>query len=143
MRRAAAIMAGLAGMACAGCVSVSEASRAPAVTACQVGAPMVETSLYLGMDRPGGTVSRYEFQAFLETEVVPRWKEGFTVLDGQGFWQSEASGATEREASHVLIRIHDGSAAASAGIEAIRAAYIKDFRQDAVLRTDRATCADF
>jgi hypothetical protein len=30
-----------------------------------------------------------------------------------------------------------------ADIEAIRDAYIKAFTQDAVLRTDRATCADF
>jgi hypothetical protein len=35
------------------------------------------------------------------------------------------------------------SAAASADIEAIRDAYIKAFTQDAVLRTDRTTCADF
>jgi hypothetical protein len=43
----------------------------------------------------------------------------------------------------VLVRFHDGSADASSGIEAIRAAYIRAFTQDAVLRTDRSTCADF
>ena len=131
-----------------GCVSVPPAgsplpvAHLPAAQ-CQVGAPMVETMLYMGMLRPGGSISRYEFAQFVEAEVAPRWKEGFTILDGQGMWLSDQRGITEREPSHVLVRLHDGSAAASADIEAIRAAYIKAFAQDAVLRTDRQTCADF
>ena len=99
--------------------------------------------LFLGMARPGGSVSRFEFQQFVETEVAPRWKEGFTILEGQGLWLSEQRGITEREPSRVLVRFHDGSADASAGVEAIRDAYIRTFEQDAVLRTDRTTCADF
>jgi hypothetical protein len=131
-------------MTAGGCVSVSETTRvaAPAL-ACQSGDPMVETMLYMGMLKPGGSISRFEFQTFVETEVAPRWKEGFTILEGQGMWLSEQRNITEREPSHVLVRLHDGSADASAGIEAIRAAYIKAFNQDAVLRTDRATCASF
>ena len=125
-----------------GCVHVSETMRRSA-PACQVGEPMVETMLFLGLARPGGSVSRFEFNAFVEREVAPRWKEGFTLLEGQGMWLSERRNITEREPSRVLVRFHDGSAAASADIEAIRNAYIKAFEQDAVLRTDRATCADF
>ena len=116
---------------------------APSASACQVGEPMVETMLFLGMARPGGSVSRFEFQQFVEREVAPRWREGFTILDAQGLWLSEQRGITEREPSRVLVRFHDGSAEASAGVEAIRDAYIKTFEQDAVLRTDRTTCADF
>lgn len=123
-------------LALPGCVS------APA-PACLVGEPMVETMLYLGLLRPGGSVSRFEFAAFVEREVAPRWKEGFTVLEGQGLWLSEQRNLTEREPSRVLIRLHDGSADASAQVEAIRAAYIQAFNQDAVLRTDRQTCASF
>lgn len=132
----------LAGLVLSGCVSVSE-PQLPAVAACVVGAPMVETMLFLGMARPGGAVSRFEFQQFVEAEVAPRWKEGFTILEGQGLWLSEQRGITEREPSRVLVRFHDGSAGASAGVEAIRDAYIRTFEQDAVLRTDRTTCADF
>jgi hypothetical protein len=123
-----------------GCAGIPDTAPAPA---CAIGAPMVETSLYLGLLRPGGAITRFEFAAFLEREVAPRWKEGFTLLEGQGLWQSEQRNITEREPSRVLIRLHDGSPAASADIEAIRAAYISAFQQDAVLRTDRATCADF
>jgi len=104
---------------------------------------MVETMLFLGMARPGGSVSRFEFSQFVEKEVATRWKEGFTIVEANGLWFSEQRQITEREPSRVLIRFHDGSAAASADIEAIRDAYIKAFEQDAVLRTDRATCADF
>lgn len=134
----------LAALAASGCVHVTETrtSATPSST-CRVGDPMVETMLYMGMLRPGGSISRYEFNTFVETEIVPRWKEGFTILDGQGLWLSEQRGITEREPSHVLVRLHDGSAEASAQVEAIRDAYIKAFEQDAVLRTDRATCADF
>jgi hypothetical protein len=133
----------LAALAATGCVSVSE-TRAPApAMACREGQPMVETMLFLGMARPGGSVSRYEFNQFVETEVAMRWKEGLTIVEANGVWLSEQRHITEHEPSRILIRFHDGSAAASADIEAIRNAYIKVFTQDAVLRTDRMTCADF
>jgi hypothetical protein len=104
---------------------------------------MVETQLFLGMNRPGGTVSESDFQNFLEQEVTPRWKEGYTVLEGAGLWYSEARQLTDRESTRVLLRLHDGSAAASSVIEAIREAYVSRFSQDAVLRIDHPTCADF
>ena len=136
------LIAAVLSLALPGCVSVSETTRISA-PACQVGEPMVETMLFLGMARPGGSVSRFEFGQFVEKEVATRWKAGFTIVEANGLWFSEQRQITEREPSRVLIRFHDGSGAASADIEAIRNAYIKSFEQDAVLRTDRATCADF
>ena len=133
-------------LALSGCVSISETKPAPVASSpmhCTAGEPMVETMLFLGLARPGGSVSEEEFGRFVETEVVPRWKEGFTILSGQGLWYSEQRQITEREPSRVLVRFHDGGAEASAGVEAIRAAYTRAFTQDAVLRTDRMTCADF
>jgi hypothetical protein len=135
----------LATVALSGCVSISESTPvavAPPML-CATGQPMVETMLFLGLARPSGLVSEEEFGGFVEREVVPRWKEGFTILSGQGLWYSEQRQVTEREPSRVLVRFHDGSAEASAGVEAIRAAYIRAFTQDAVLRTDRMACADF
>jgi hypothetical protein len=79
----------------------------------------------------------------VEAEVATRWKEGFTIVEANGVWFSEQRHITEHEPSRILIRFHDGSATASADIEAIRNAYIKQFTQDAVLRTDRMACADF
>ncbi len=136
-------VAGLGMLAATGCVSVSE-TRAPApVMACLQGEPMVETMLFLGMARPNGMVSQAEFNQFVDAEVATRWKEGFTILEASGLWFSEQRHITEREPSRVLVRFHDGSASASANIEAIRDAYIKAFTQDAVLRTDRMACTDF
>ncbi len=138
--------AGLAAaLALSGCVSISESQPVSAAQAmrCAAGEPMVETMLFLGLARPGGQVSEQEFGRFIEAEVTPRWKEGYTILQGQGLWFSEQRQITEREPSRILVRFHDGSAEASSGIEAIRAAYIRAFTQDAVLRTDRTACADF
>ncbi len=128
-----------------GCLSLSETTPMSLGSSgrCAVGEPMVETMLFLGRARPGGVVSEEEFTRFIEAEVVPRWRQGFTILSGQGLWYSEQRHITEREPSHVLVRFHDGGQAASADIETIRAAYIRTFTQDAVLRTDRLTCADF
>lgn len=138
MRR---LIAAIALLAPAGCISVAETRVA--TPACAMGEPMVETTLYLGLLKPGGSVSRFDFAQFVEREVAPRWAEGFTLLEGQGLWQSEQRGITEREPSRLLIRLHDGSVDSSDEIEAIRNAYIAAFQQDAVLRTDRQTCASF
>jgi len=135
------LIAAIAVLAPAGCISVAETRLS--APACAIGEPMVETTLHLGLLKPGGSVSRFDFAAFVETEVAPRWAEGFTVLEAEGLWRSEQRGINEREPSRLLIRLHDGSVDASAKIEAIRNAYIAAFQQDAVLRTDRPTCADF
>ena len=139
------LMAAAALLVPAGCVHVTEhtTAAAPAVMRCAEGEPMVETMLFLGLASPNGPVSEEAFARFVETDVTPRWKEGYTILQAQGLWYSETRKLTEREPSRVLLRFHDGSAAASADIEAIRDAYIKAFTQDAVLRTDRMACADF
>jgi hypothetical protein len=125
-----------------GCISVSETTTRVAPR-CMVGSAMTETMLFLGMATPTGSVSEDQFAKFVEAEVVPRWKEGFTILTGQGLWYSEQRHVTEREPSRVLVRFHDGGAAASGDVEAIRQAYIKAFNQDAVLRSDRPACTDF
>jgi hypothetical protein len=137
------VLAAAAALLLPGCIHVSETRTMAPRGGCVVGEQMVETMLFLGMARPGGQVSEEEFSRFVETEVTPRWKEGYTILQGQGLWYSEQRQITEREPSRVLVRFHDGSPEASAGVEAIRAAYIRAFTQDAALRTDRMICADF
>ena len=133
----------LASLVLSGCISVSERRMEHAGSVCAVGEPMVETMLFLGMARPGGSVSRFEFQQFVETEVAPRCSDSHRPCPSRIVNPSFQRGITEREPSRVLVRFHDGSTDASAGVEAIRDAYIRTFEQDAVLRTDRTTCADF
>ena len=135
------ILAAAALILAPGCVHVT-AREGAAASACQ-GERMIETRLYLGMASPNGPVTEEAFRAFVEAEVTPRWPEGYTILSGEGLWFSEQRKITEREPSRVLVRMHDGSGAASAAVEGIRAAYISRFTQDAVLRTDAPVCAVF
>jgi hypothetical protein len=138
LRPLAVVIATLVLSGCAG-VPAPEAERA-----CRLGEAMVETQLFFGMSKPaGGVVSERDWQAFVAAEVVPRFPEGFSVLDGAGFWRDAASAKTISEQSKVVVRVHADGAGADAAIGAIIAAYKAQFQQDAVLRVDRPVCAQF
>jgi hypothetical protein len=108
------------------------------------GTTQVETRLYLGLSQPDGpNVTATAFAKFLKTEVTPRLSEGYTLLDGQGFWREDRSGKTISEPSRVLIHLHDASPEKNSTIDAIAAAYKQAFHQEAVLRTDTRTCVAF
>lgn len=123
-----------------GCVAISATEHAAA--ACE-GERMVETRLYLGLASPNGPVREEAFRAFVDAEVTPRWKDGYTILAADGAWLSEARHVTESEPTRILVRLNDGSPKARADAEAIRAAYVRQFSQESVLRTDAPACASF
>jgi hypothetical protein len=126
----------------AGCVTPQ--ASAPATSACAVGDAMVETQLFFGMSKPkGGVVSVRDWDAFVAREVSPRFPEGFSVIDGAGFWRDGASQKTISEKSKVVVRLHPPSADADQAIGAIVEAYKVKFEQEAVLRVDRPVCAKF
>jgi hypothetical protein len=95
------------------------------------------TELYFGLSiQPEGTViSEEQYQQFLDTEVTPRFPDGFTVLSGRGQFRN-ASGTIVREPSKVLVLFYPFTRAQSAAIDAIRTAYVNQFRQESVLRAD-------
>lgn len=131
-------MVALSVAACAGGTAVN----APA--ACTVGEAMAETQLYFGMSKPkGGTVSAREWDAFVAAEIAPRFPEGFSVIDGAGFWRDGTTQKTISEKSKVVVRLHQRSDAAEPAIGAIVASYKKKFEQEAVLRVERPVCAQF
>ena len=108
------------------------------------GTAQVETRLYLGLSQPNGpNVSASAFARFLKAEVTSRLPEGYTLLEGQGFWREDSSGKTISEPSRVLVHLHDASPEKNNTLDAIAAAYKKAFHQEAVLRTDTRTCATF
>ena len=131
-----------AAFSCAGCVGLQvEQAQAPA---CGAGEALVETQLFLGLSKPnGGAVSARAFDSFILHEVAPRFPEGFTVIDGAGFWRDGATQRTISEKSKVLVRLHKADGASAQAIDAIVAAYKTAFDQEAVLRVDRAVCAQF
>ena len=103
-----------------------------------------ETRLYLGQSIPDGReVEPGQWRAFLDAVVVPRFPDGFTVLDGAGFWRDRETTETGSERSKVLVVLHDDGAASRRALEEIAADYIARFDQQAVLRSDRAVCVNF
>jgi hypothetical protein len=111
------------------------------LVACAQG-PHRHSTLYLGRSIPGGgEVSDEALARFLAEEVVPRLPEGFTVLEGTGFWRDRDTGETIRERTAVLVVLH---APGSRGTVAeIAAAYARRFGQQAVLRVETPAEASF
>lgn len=130
----ALIVASLAGCATAG----------PQSDATCKGETWRETQLYLGRGIPGGgEVSDAQWRDFVESVVVPRFKDGFTVLDGTGFWLDRETATTGQERSKLVVVFHPQDAGSEAALQAIASAYLRRFRQQAVLRAERPVCVTF
>jgi len=110
-------------------------------TSC-AGSGMIETQLFFGMSRPsGGTVSDSDWNEFLQAEIVPRFAEGYSVIDSTGFWLDGQSKQTITENSKIVSRLLRPGDAEE--ITQIIAAYKKEFEQESVLRVDTLVCATF
>lgn len=111
---------------------------------CAVGDLMAETTLYFGMSRPQGPdITNQEWQAFIDQQVTPRFRDGLTVFTGQGQWLG-ADGRVAKEGSHALMLIHPIKAAESEkNIETLRTLYKKTFDQESVMRVDAIKCVSF
>jgi len=90
--------------------------------------------LYMGQSYQDGQrlVSGEQFQDFLRKQVTPKFSDGYTVLDAQGFWGGK-KGLTYSERSKVLMIV---SPAKDAGqrVDEIAKAYKDEFKQDSVLK---------
>ncbi len=122
-------------LALAGCATT------PGPPPCR-GDTMMETQLFLGLGIPGGgAVSEARFEDFVNSEVTPRFAEGFTIIDGHGYWRDGLSHQTVSEKSKIIVRLH--ALADSNSIDEISQAYKQRFSQESVLRLDRLVCARF
>jgi hypothetical protein len=74
--------------------------------------------------------------------VTPRFPDGLTALEGYGQWKAP-SGVIARERSRVLILMHNEDATSDRRIEAIRAAYRRQFHQLSIMRVDGEECVSF
>lgn len=110
-----------------------------------------ETRLFMGRDIPtsagGGEVSDADWQAFTNAEIIPRFKKGFTVLDGAGYWQGEGCDVADLpggcERTKMLLIQYPPSAEAETAIEAAANAYRARFSQQSVMRSDSPVCTRF
>ena len=102
------------------------------------------TQLFFGTRKKDGSeVSAADWQAFVAEEIAPRFKEGFTLLSGTGYWQEAPGQPPARETSHVLVRVHKGTPAERQDFEAIVARYKTRFAQQSVLVLEQQACVRF
>ena len=95
---------------------------------------IVVDRLFFGTSIPsGGQVSDDEWKAFMKDVVTPHFKDGLTVLEGDGQWL-DPRGDLVREHVHIVEVAHHRDAATDAAIRDIADEYKKRFKQDAVLR---------
>ncbi len=103
----------------------------------------LRTELYLGLSRHNAPdIAPAQFQAFLDSEVTPRFPDGYTVVDAQGRWRDSA-GRIVTEPSRVIILLHPEDADADRKIDEIRDAYKHEFDQESVLRVDDRERVEF
>jgi hypothetical protein len=83
-----------------------------------------------------------EYQHFIDEQVSPRFRDGFTVFEGRGQYL-DPKGRMWREPTKVLVLMYPPDASKSTAIDQIRNAYKTEFRQEAVMRVDGTTCVAF
>jgi hypothetical protein len=123
--------------------ALAASCAAPGLPSCPSGSQaMVSETLYFGTQKPNGTVSAGDWQAFLNESVTPRFPDGLSVWQAAGQWKSNA-GPTVRESSYVLSIVHADTPAARAALGAVASEYKARFTQDAVMRVRMPTCVSF
>lgn len=124
----------------------------PALSACtvlpQTCAPpaesMVSAELLFGRkigDRIG--VSEAAFATFLAQEITPRFPDGVTVVDARGQWRDQDRGAIVREPSKLVLLTFRDEPQKRENLTVIAEAYKRQFRQQSVLLSLRASCVTF
>lgn len=103
---------------------------------------VVMDALYFGTARPGGIVTPDEWREFINQVVTPRFPQGLTSWEASGQWQT-ATGAIEREASHVLYVVHPDTEENEFAVREIMSTYKTAFHQEAVLRVRSRACVSF
>jgi hypothetical protein len=118
--------------------AAASSSAAAALGNVKAAAKSYRTELYFGTDKPGGgKVSPQDWDKFLESEVTPRFPDGFTVLEGYGQYKG-SDGKIVREASHILVIFYPKKQRVDVDrkVEELRDSYKKLFNQESVLRVD-------
>jgi hypothetical protein len=105
---------------------------------------MVETDLYFGQSKPGGTmITETEWKNFKENKIAKVFKEGSTVVNGVGNWYDPVSRKLITEPTNVVIYFYKRSSEKSRQIDSLRYWYKDMFQQQAVLRVDKKVKASF
>jgi hypothetical protein len=104
---------------------------------------LVRSELYFGRLKPDGSVvTDAEWRAFVAEEVVPRFPDGFTVLDALGQYRGR-DGKIITEPTKVLLIVHGPDARPRASVQELRDVYRRLFQQESVLLIENPARAGF
>jgi hypothetical protein len=107
--------------------------------------PMLRVELMFGRNVGDDlAVTEDAWAKFLASEVVPRFPDGFTVVDAAGpRTDKPTANLFLAEPSKIIIIIAPDGPDTEQRITAVEAAYKKQFRQQSVVVASRSVCASF
>jgi len=88
-------------------------------------------------------VSEAAWRRFLAREVTPRFPDGLTVMNASGQWRDRGTGRIVREPSKVVMIVLSGRADDQERLDAIVAAYKRQFHQQSVGVIVQPACTAF
>jgi len=88
-------------------------------------------------------VSESAWSGFVAREITPRFPDGLTITDAIGQWRNRASGVIVREPSKHVEIVLPGHADDEARLDAVVAAYKRQFHQQSVGLILRDACVSF
>jgi len=95
---------------------------------------LFKDELYFGLTKPGGEIiSESEWQEFVNVVITPHFREGLTVLNGDGQFLN-SSGILVIEKSKIVILIYEKRPEKERAIQKIITTYKHTFQQESVLR---------
>lgn len=103
---------------------------------------MAELTFGRDMGRHLG-VSETAWRRFLDREVTPRFPDGLTVVSAAGQWRDRRTGRIVREPSKLLLIVLSGRADDQARLDAVVAAYKRQFQQQSVGIIVQPACTAF
>ncbi|GBR70724.1 DUF3574 domain-containing protein [Gluconobacter kanchanaburiensis] len=105
----------------------------------------VQIRLMFGLGKPDGhMISEDEWQAFIDSDITPRFPSGFTMIGTEGRWYDAASHKIIREPSRIVWIVAPASDRnLQPYLKAIRQNYQIRFQQDAVGLAIQSGCSSF
>lgn len=100
----------------------------------------IKTELYFGLSNADGNIPYEDWNTF-RSKTVDNLFDGYTVLNGEGYWKS--AGKQFHENCIVLVYIHEDTTHEDKKIDSVIYAYKRTFKQESVLRTDQPVNAVF
>ena len=95
----------------------------------------IETKIIFGRNI-GDTafVSDSAWNAFVTSDIIPLFPDGFTILDADGYYRGENEFV--HEPSKIFLLVHTGGAETEKNLSLLMEQYRKKFHQESVLRID-------